>query len=236
MPPPLIKATTLKTPEGVEFVAFFDFDGLLPSDNAAQCFLDSVTMLTRTPFTVSFRIGANWYSKGTREDCSEFIVSHFQDFENRASLLLFEPVLTIPEAWGIGAECLTVKYLTGFPVMKDFLIVFFAFTPTAPSQARDARHASPWPAVRPDGTGEGATQRKSPPGLATPSGRAMDRPGGRRTRGTVTAPDPRRNCTIMRDSPFYIQSTYNFRLSRLPKQPFNPLFTSISSIWCRWWD
>jgi hypothetical protein len=96
----MLKATILKMPSGIEFIAFFDYDRLITSEDEAQSFLASMRMITQAPLTISFRIGENWFSIGTQDDCSDFIVSHLLDFENRAALLLSEPVLIVPRKPG----------------------------------------------------------------------------------------------------------------------------------------
>jgi hypothetical protein len=68
------KAATLKTPDGVEFLAFFDLVGELKSVSDAASFLLNASSLASVPMTVSFRVGGNgeWQTWGDKP-CAKFL-------------------------------------------------------------------------------------------------------------------------------------------------------------------
>src|SRR5437016_3516870 len=94
MPKPLIKATVLRSPAGTEFVAFFDVDRRIPNRESAMAFLHAVGLLITVPMTVTFREGEQWLNLGSTDDCARFMGS--LDEDQRASLQLSDPVVTIP--------------------------------------------------------------------------------------------------------------------------------------------
>jgi hypothetical protein len=78
MDSPLIKAANLRTKEGVEFLAFFDFDGNLRTEDNANWFVDTMGLITSVPVTVSFQDfdrQAEWRHFGYRKDCREVVAA-----------------------------------------------------------------------------------------------------------------------------------------------------------------
>lgn len=68
------KAATLKTPDGVEFLAFFDLVGELKSISDAASFLLDASNLASVPMTVSFKVAGNgeWQTYGDKP-CARFL-------------------------------------------------------------------------------------------------------------------------------------------------------------------
>src|SRR4030095_488757 len=89
-----IKAAMLKTPEGIEFMAFFDLDGRIKSPDSALEFLHHLRLLTAFPVALSFKLDGQWRHLASDEHLTRFMMS--MDGEARASLLLYAPILTIP--------------------------------------------------------------------------------------------------------------------------------------------
>ena len=70
------KAATLRTPEGVEFLAFFDFEGEIRDEEEARVFLVTIKRNFGVPLTLSYRAdgSGDWQTVGDGP-CAQFLAS-----------------------------------------------------------------------------------------------------------------------------------------------------------------
>ncbi len=74
MKPELIKASMLRTEEGKDFLAFFDFGGRLRTRDNAEMFLEFMQLIAEIPMTISYQdfdLQGQWKTRGARTDCAK---------------------------------------------------------------------------------------------------------------------------------------------------------------------
>jgi|HubBroStandDraft_2_1064218.scaffolds.fasta_scaffold46171_2 hypothetical protein len=97
-----IKATLLKSPDDIDFIAFFDFDDLIRDQKAAQAFFFSMRLLTSLPMVISYRVEQQWrnFSLKDHEKLVQYV--HGLSDDERNQLTLSNAVLTIPRMPAVG--------------------------------------------------------------------------------------------------------------------------------------